>query len=361
MASEPVSRRARGGRVSQALASPPPDNRPSPRTMALTTAALVAMAAASTAFLVWAVSADRGPREDAPLLASIDPSTARPLQHASATAVEGTLVLGPTGASSTTGAVEAGAVDTLDDTLGSCLPGEAVRDGAVIRLLGTPAHDGSGHGHLVAVEYRPPGARPARYYGFAGQGASGYFDETGQRSCGIGWQSPLPSLRRTSPFNPHRMHPILHRLMPHEGTDFGAPKGTPVYASRRGVVDWAGPHGAHGNWVAILHPDGIETGYAHLSRILPGLKRGDAVHAHQLIGYVGSTGRSTGPHLHFSARKDGAYFDAETLLAPTAGGVPPAERAAFLAAKAELDQRLDAIALPAARPALAPADSHRTP
>jgi murein DD-endopeptidase MepM/ murein hydrolase activator NlpD len=342
MASEPVSRRARSGRVSQALWSPPPDDRPSQRTMALTSTALAVMAVAAAGFLAWAVSVDRGPRT--PLLgpeASDDRSTPPSLQRAVPAEVEGSVTLGPAGVASTQGAVDAGAIDAIDDAVGSCLPGEGLRDGAVVRLLG-------GHDHLAAVEYRPPGAKPARYYGFTAGGASGYFDETGQRVCSTGWQSPLASLRRTSPFNPHRMHPILHRLMPHEGTDFGAPKGTPVYAARRGVVDWAGPHGAHGNWVAILHPDGIETGYAHLSRILPGLKRGDAVHAHQIIGYVGSTGRSTGPHLHFSARKDGAYFNAETLLAPATGGVPAPQRAAFLAAKAELDQRLDGIPLPGA-------------
>jgi murein DD-endopeptidase MepM/ murein hydrolase activator NlpD len=136
--------------------------------------------------------------------------------------------------------------------------------------------------------------------------------------------------------------------MPHQGTDFGAPKGTPVYAAYRGVVTWAGPHGSHGIWVSIRHPDGIETGYAHLSRVAPGLKHGDVVSIHQVIGYVGSTGRSTGPHLHFSASKDGTFFDAETLLAHAAGVVSAADRPAFLATKAELDRRLDAIPLPGA-------------
>lgn len=343
-----MSRRA-PYRISEAHWSAEHDDRPTPRAVALATAALGAMAVAAAAFLAWAVSVDCASLGRTPLLAAADPAAARPLERTLQADVEGALVLGAHGIAATTGAVDAAALDTLEDALGSCLPGEALRDGAVVRLLGA-----QGHGHVVAVEYRAPGGKPARYYGFAGQGAAGYYDETGQRACSTGWQAPLAALRRTSRFNPHRMHPILHRLMPHEGTDFGAPAGTPVYASYRGVVDWAGPHGAHGNWVAILHPDGIETGYAHLSRIVPGLKPGDTVSAHQIVGYVGSTGRSTGPHLHFSARKDGKYFDAETLLAPAEGGVPVANRAAFLAAKAEADRRLDAIPLPGAPPAAKP-------
>jgi Peptidase family M23 len=150
----------------------------------------------------------------------------------------------------------------------------------------------------------------------------------------------------TSRFNPKRMHPILHKLMPHQGTDFGADTGTPVYSAFRGVVSFVGPHGATGNWVGINHPNGVETGYAHLSRFAPGLKVGDKVGTHQLIGYVGSTGRSTGPHLHFSARKNGVFFDAETLQLDGERPVPVVDRQAFLAAKADLDRRLDAIPLP---------------
>jgi murein DD-endopeptidase MepM/ murein hydrolase activator NlpD len=252
---------------------------------------------------------------------------------------QGVAVIGPAGA------IDEGTADAIDDAVGSCLPGEGDRQGATMRFLAEERAQGSSL--LVALEYRAPGALPVRYYRFLGRDGGGYFDGTGLRACSLGWQSPLAHLRRTSRFDPQRMHPILHRRMPHEGTDFGAPKGTPVYASYRGVVDWAGPHGSHGNWVAIVHPDGIETGYAHLSRIVPGLRRGDRVRAHQLVGWVGSTGRSTGPHLHFSARKDGVYFDAETLLARADHPLPEADRAAFLAAKAEADRRLDAIALPA--------------
>jgi murein DD-endopeptidase MepM/ murein hydrolase activator NlpD len=291
------------------------------------------------------VSADRGSYVQAALAVSADPVVPRPRERVTH-AVHlrlGAAVLGAAGA------IDEGTADAIDDAVGSCLPGETDREGATVRFLAEEGAQGSPR--LVALEYRATGAPPVRYYGFPGRDGSGYFDETGLRACSLGWQSPLAHLRRTSRFDPQRMHPILHRRMPHEGTDFGAPKGTPVYASYRGVVDWAGPHGSHGNWVAVVHPDGIETGYAHLSKIVPGLKRGDRVRAHQLVGWVGSTGRSTGPHLHFSARKDGVYFDGETLLARADHSVPGVDRAAFLTAKAEADRQLDAIALPAEAPA----------
>jgi len=119
-----------------------------------------------------------------------------------------------------------------------------------------------------------------------------------------------------------------------------------VYAAYRGTVDTVGPAGPSGNLVTVSHPGGVQTGYAHLSRFAPGIKHGDLVGTHQLIGYIGTTGRSTGPHLHFSAKKDGKFFDAETLQLDGERVMPAIDRPAFLAFKAELDRRLDAIPLP---------------
>ena len=104
--------------------------------------------------------------------------------------------------------------------------------------------------------------------------------------------------------------------------------------------------GATGNLVKISHPGGIETGYAHLSRFAEGLKVGDQVSRLQVIGYVGSTGRSTGPHLHFSAKRDGKFFDPATLNLDGMRVVSAGERPAFEQDKAKLDALLDAIVLP---------------
>jgi murein DD-endopeptidase MepM/ murein hydrolase activator NlpD len=134
--------------------------------------------------------------------------------------------------------------------------------------------------------------------------------------------------------------------MPHNGTDFGAPTGTPVGASSPGVVASIGYDGASGNLVTIDHAGGYTTGYAHLSRFAEGLKVGDHVSRLQLIGYVGSTGRSTGPHLHFSAKKDGKFIDAESLQLDALRVLPKEERDEFAVERKTYDQLLEAIPLP---------------
>src|SRR4030095_13306655 len=119
------------------------------------------------------------------------------------------------------------------------------------------------------------------------------------------------------------------KIMPHTGTDFGAPSGAPVGASSFGTISFIGYAGPSGNLVKIEHPGGVETGYAHLSRFAEGLNVGDKVKRMQLVGYVGSTGRSTGPHLHFSAKRNNEFFDAETLNLDSMRILPAEERAAF--------------------------------
>jgi hypothetical protein len=146
------------------------------------------------------------------------------------------------------------------------------------------------------------------------------------------------------------MHPILRKIMPHMGTDIGAPTGTPVGASAPGSISYIGPGGPAGNLIKVMHANGIETGYAHLSRYVAGIKVGDKVKRLQTIGYVGSTGRSTGPHLHFSAQRDGKFFDAETLNLDGMRVLNKEQREQFLLVVAKYDPLLDAIALPAPLP-----------
>jgi murein DD-endopeptidase MepM/ murein hydrolase activator NlpD len=174
----------------------------------------------------------------------------------------------------------------------------------------------------------------------------GYYDRDGRAPFEGGWRKPIKGAPRTSPFNPNRVHPVLHKVMPHQGTDFGAPVGTPVGAASFGTVSFIGPAGASGNLVKVMHPGGVETGYAHLSRFAEGLKVGDRVKRMQVVGYVGSTGRSTGPHLHFSASRDGAFFDAETLNLDGMRSLTSAERELIRPLLAKYDPMLDAIAMP---------------
>jgi len=228
---------------------------------------------------------------------------------------------------------------------------EAFQEGGVVRLL---AVELTALGRFVkykrinGLEYRPPDPsdRAARAYYFDGARYQGYVDGRGRRPSNRGWRTPVPGSPVTSHFNPKRMHPILKRVMPHNGTDYGAPSGTPVYAAYRGEIAFAARRGGFGNLVLIAHAGGIETGYAHLSRFASGLKRGMRIGTRQLIGYVGSTGRSTGPHLHFSAKRNGKFFNALDLNMDALEVLPVSERSAFLAQKQVIDRQLEAIALP---------------
>ncbi len=131
-----------------------------------------------------------------------------------------------------------------------------------------------------------------------------YYDQFGKKIEKIIFQSPIKYARITSRFTLRRWHPILHRYRAHLGVDFGARRGTPVRAAGSGRVLFAGRKGGYGNTVIILHKNGYKTLYAHLSKFRRGIYRGRYVHQGQVIGYVGSTGLSTGPHLHFGLYKD---------------------------------------------------------
>ncbi len=130
---------------------------------------------------------------------------------------------------------------------------------------------------------------------------------------------PLRHIRITSSFSRRRWHPILHRYRPHHGTDFGAKRGTPLLAVNDGKVIFSGRMRGYGNVVKIKHNGGYVSLYAHQSRRR--VKRGQWVKKGQIIGYVGSTGRSTGPHLHFGLTKNGRWIDPmKVLRRKSAGG-----------------------------------------
>ena len=123
---------------------------------------------------------------------------------------------------------------------------------------------------------------------------------------------PLRKVRITSSFSYRRWHPILRRYRPHHGTDFGARRGTPLLAVNSGKVIFSGRMGGYGKVVKIKHDGGYISLYAHQSRIR--VKKGQHVKKGQVIGYVGSTGRSTGPHLHFGLMKNGRWIDPMKVL-----------------------------------------------
>lgn len=166
------------------------------------------------------------------------------------------------------------------------------------------------YGRVHALEYdgQKTGKLQAFYYETANDSGQ-FYDDTGRAMVG-GWlRTPLRYDRLSSRFNPRRLHPILKRVVPHLGVDYAASTGTPVWAAAEGRVSFAGRKGPNGNLVVIRHGGGFETAYAHLHRIKSGIRPGTFVKQRELIGFVGSTGRSTGPHLHFGLKKYSRYID----------------------------------------------------
>lgn len=142
------------------------------------------------------------------------------------------------------------------------------------------------------------------YYRFTdSQGRTAYYDENGEGATKSLMRTPISGARITSGFGMRR-HPLLGYNKLHTGMDFGAPRGTPIKAAGDGVVEHAGWRGAYGRTVVIKHNDRYSTLYAHMSKTAR-LKKGQRVRQGQVIGYVGSTGRSTGPHLHYEVRRKG--------------------------------------------------------
>ncbi len=147
-------------------------------------------------------------------------------------------------------------------------------------------------------------------------GRLGYYDLDGAPLRKMFLRSPLTFSRVTSRFSLNRFHPVLKKSMPHYGVDYGAPVGTPVHATADGVVTLAGRNGGAGNMVRLRHPNGYETNYLHLSKYGNGVRRGAQVSQGQVVGYVGSTGLSTGPHLDYRVKHNGRWINPLTISSP---------------------------------------------
>lgn len=132
-----------------------------------------------------------------------------------------------------------------------------------------------------------------------------YYNEKARKVEGFLLARPVRGARLSSRFTKRRWHPILHKWKAHLGIDFAARRGTPVMAAGSGTIVYSKRMGSYGNLIKIRHSDGYETRYAHLKAFRRGIHRGKRVKKGQVIGYVGTTGRSTGPHLHFELRKHG--------------------------------------------------------
>jgi len=148
-------------------------------------------------------------------------------------------------------------------------------------------------------------------------GQTDYYDEKGRSAQKSLLKTPVSGAKLTSGFG-MRLHPLLGYSKMHAGVDFGVPQGTPIRAAGSGVVEVAGRHGSFGIAVEIKHNNRYETLYAHMSRLAAGITQGAKINQGQIIGYVGSTGRSTGPHLHYEVHVDGRPVNPTRITA--AGG-----------------------------------------
>lgn len=174
---------------------------------------------------------------------------------------------------------------------------------------------------VSAIEYKGKSVgRQLAFYFHPKDGRGRFYDAKGLSFERTRLRTPLNYTRISSPFDPNRMHPVLKRRVPHRGVDFKAPRGTHVWATADGQVRFVGRKGASGNLVIIRHSGGLESFYAHLQKFAKRLKRGQDVRQGQVIGYVGSTGRSTGPHLHFGLKKNGRFVD--PMKVKTGQGAP---------------------------------------
>jgi murein DD-endopeptidase MepM/ murein hydrolase activator NlpD len=187
------------------------------------------------------------------------------------------------------------------------------------------------YGRILAAEYR---GKAGTFKTFHWNGK--YYDAKGESSERGMLKTPLKFARVSSGFDRKRMHPVLHTVRAHLGIDYAAPVGTPVWAAASGVVSFRGPSGGAGNLVMIRHDSGIETAYMHLSKFAS-IKVGQRIDAKTVIGYVGTTGLSTGPHLHFGVKKNGAFVDPSKLAPMRGKPVPASQLDAFRAEAAKLD------------------------
>src|ERR687891_753351 len=182
---------------------------------------------------------------------------------------------------------------------------------------------------ILAAELINAGQKLTAIYFEKQKGQGNYYNLEGRSLARSFLRFPLEFTSITSHFAESRFHPILRTNLPHPGVDFAAQRGTPVRAVGDGVVAEAGWSGAYGKAIDIQHDATYMTRYAHLSRLADGIRDGVPVRKGQVIGYVGSTGRSTGPHLHFELYKDQQYVDPLSVDFPAEEAIEPALQRTF--------------------------------
>ncbi len=174
-------------------------------------------------------------------------------------------------------------------------------------------------------------------------GRANYYDSKGRSLRKFLLRTPIDGARLSSHFG-KRKHPVLGYTKMHKGTDFAAPRGTPIFAGGSGRVEVAGRKGTYGNYLRIRHSDTYSTAYAHLNKFAKGIKPGVRVRQGQVVAYVGTTGRSTGPHLHYEVLKNGQQINPMKMKHPPAIQLKGADLAAFKKEVAKIDAQRSKLA-----------------
>ena len=190
-------------------------------------------------------------------------------------------------------------------------------------------------GNILYANLKLSGENNSLYY-FDKNGSEGHFDKNGRSIQKALMKTPINGARLSSPFG-MRKHPIDGFNKMHRGTDFAAPMGTPIMASGNGVIKKAGWCGGGGNCIVIKHNSTYQTIYAHMSKFAQGIRSGVRVKQGQTIGYVGSTGKSTGPHLHYEVVVNGKKINSQKLKLPSGKILKGEERILFETKKIKLD------------------------
>ena len=205
---------------------------------------------------------------------------------------------------------------------------------------GTVVHSG----RIVFIALTLSGTRRALYRHTTGDGQTDYFDEKGQSARKALLRTPIDGARLSSSFG-RRRHPVLGYTRMHRGLDFRAPPGTPIYAAGKGIVEYVGRNGAFGRYVRIRHNSTYSTAYAHMRRFAKGLGKGKRVEQGQIIGYVGSSGRSTGPHLHYEILRGGRQINPLTVTMPAVPRLKGWEMSRFRYAMSKIERQFADLAI----------------
>lgn len=201
------------------------------------------------------------------------------------------------------------------------------------------------YGDILSAEFSNNG-ETYRAYRFELNGKVDYYDAEGKSLRRAFLKAPLSFRRVSSGFSINRFHPVLKIYRPHYGIDYAAPMGTPVSAIGDGTVIFAGRKGQYGNLVIIKHLNGYKTYYGHLSKIGRGIKKGTKVSQGQIIGYVGSTGLATGPHLHYEMRIKNKPVNPFNAKPQRGMYIPKRLMTEFRSFRNQMDTRLASISLP---------------